>query len=147
MMHRFFLSLGPLIKSVIRHAPIVLVLAIIVSFLGIRSAMNLSIDTDLANLIPEEYPSSQALEKLRQTVGGESEAAIAIESGSFSANKSFAEALIPRVLELREDSESEPYFQRVEYRKDTEFLKDNALYFATPAELDLFVSASHMTSV
>jgi len=136
-MHTVFERLRPLIRGVVRHALWVLLGAILLSFLGVRQAMNLRIDTDLANLIPPEYPSVQALERLRETVGGESEAAIAIESPSFEANKAFAEALIPEVLSLqRADGEGE-VFQRVEYRKETDFLKQNALYFATPSELDL----------
>ena len=126
-----------MIRGVVKYAPLVLLVALLFSVFGVRSAMRLTIDTDLANLIPAEYSSSQALERLRDTVGGESEAAIAIESDSFESNKAFAEQLIPAVLALKGESYEEPYFQRVEYRKDTEFLKDNALYFATPAELDL----------
>ena len=137
MMHRVFQALRPLIRFVVRRAGWVLLFALILSALGVRQAMNLRIDTDLANLIPPEYPSVQALERLRETVGGESEAAVGIESPSFEANQAFAEALIPRMLALRTRDGSEAVFQRAEYRKDTEFLKQNALYFATPAELDL----------
>ncbi|MDA1027773.1 MAG: MMPL family transporter [Bacteroidetes bacterium] len=140
MMHRLFERLRPFIRGIISHAIWVILVAVLLSALCIRLAMNLKIDTDLANLIPPSYPSSQALERLRQTVGGESEASVVIESGSFESNLRFAEALIPRVLALKGEGYDEPYFQRVEFRKDTEFLKDNALYFATPAELDLLDS-------
>lgn len=137
MMHSVFERLRPAIRGVVTHAIWVLLVAVLLSVLGVRQAMNLRIDTDLANLIPPEYPSVQALERLRETVGGESEAAIAIESPSFEANKAFAEALIPRILAMQTSDGSQAVFQRVEYRKETEFLKQNALYFATPAELDL----------
>ena len=137
MMHLVFERLRPAIRGVVTHAAWVLLAALLLSFLGVRQAMNLRIDTDLANLIPPEYPSVQALERLRETVGGESEAAIAIESPSFDANRAFAEALVPRILSLQTSDGSEAVFQRVEYRKETDFLKQNALYFATPAELDL----------
>ena len=136
-MNRFFERLRPVIRGVISHASWVLLAAVILTVLSVRLAMNLKIDTDLANLIPPSYPSSQALERLRDTVGGESEASVVIESSSFEANLKFAEALIPRGLALKGEGYDEAYFQRVEFRKDTEFLKDNALYFATPAELDL----------
>src|SRR5690606_9768183 len=74
--------------------------------------------------------------KLRQTVGGESDVSVAIQSPSFEANKAYAEDLIPRALELRRGGRSEPYLTRVDYRRDTEFMEHNALYFATDAELD-----------
>jgi predicted RND superfamily exporter protein len=135
-MDRIFEALRPFIRWVVRRSGIVLVAALLLSGVGLFFAQRLHIDTDLANLIPPDYPSVQALETLRETVGGESDVAMAIESPSFEANKSFAEALIPRVLALQGAGRSEPYFSRVEYRRDTEFLKDNALYFASPEELD-----------
>lgn len=137
MMHRVFQSLRPLIRGVVNRAGWVLFVALVLSGLSLRQATGLRIDTDLANLIPPDYPSVQALERLRETVGGESEAAVAIESPSFEANKAFAEALIPRILVLRTSDDSEAMFQRVDYRKETDFLKQNALYFATPSELDM----------
>lgn len=136
-MHSIFERLRPFIRGVVRHALWVFLVASALSVLGVRQAMNLRIDTDLANLIPPEYPSVQALERLRETVGGESSAAIAIESPSFEANKAFAEALIPEVLALSQRDSDAAVFQRVAYRKQTDFLKRNALYFATPSELDL----------
>ncbi len=136
-MDQIFLKLRPFIRGVVTHAYTVLIIAILISVGAFSLARKLSIDTDLANLIPPEYPSVQALEKLRETVGGESEAAVAIESPSFEANRAYAEVLIPEVLSLKGEGYDEPYFRRVEYRKDVTFLKDNALYFATPAELDM----------
>ncbi|MDA0378626.1 MAG: MMPL family transporter [Bacteroidetes bacterium] len=137
MMHRVFHSLRPLIRGVVNRAGWVLLLALALSAVSLRQATGLRIDTDLANLIPPEYPSVQALDRLRETVGGESEAAVAIESPSFEANRAFAEALIPRILALRTEDDTEEVFQRVDYRKETDFLKRNALYFATPSELDM----------
>ena len=135
-MHRLFEALRPFICSIVRRAWLVLGLAALLSIAGLLFALQLRIDTDFAKLLPPDYPSVQALERLRATVGGESEAAVAIESPSFEANKAFAERLIPEALALRGEGYSEPYFTRVEYRRDTEFLRDNALYFASSAELD-----------
>ena len=135
-MNRFFETVRPAIRMVIRHAFAVVIVALALSAGGLYFAQQLSIDTDFSNLIPSDYPSVQALEKLRDTVGSESTADVAIESPSFEANKRFAEDFIPRALQLRREGSGEPYLNRVDYRKDTEFLEDNALYFATNAELD-----------
>jgi hypothetical protein len=62
--------------------------------------------------------------------------AVGIVSPSFEANKAFAEDLIPNALNLHGEGRSEPYLTRVEYRRDTEFLENNALYFATQSELN-----------
>lgn len=113
-----------------------LTLAVALTATGIFFAQKLRIDTDFSNLIPSDYSSVQALEKLRDTVGSESSADVVLRSTSFEANKAFAEAFIPRALGLEDDVTGEPYLTRVDYRKDTAFLENNALYFATGAELD-----------
>lgn len=136
-MHRIFERLRPFIRWVVTHFLVVLLVALGLSVGGVLLATRLSIDTDLANLIPPEYPSVQALEKLRDEVGAESELALAIESPSFESNVAFAEVLIPAALELTGNQYDEPYFRSVDYRKDVEFLENNALYFGTPAELDM----------
>ena len=134
-MDRFFKSLGPFIRAVVRHSVVVLLIALLVSAAAFYEATHLRIDTDFSKLIPSDYPSVEALERLRATVGGESEVAVAVVSPSFEANKAFAEDFIPKALALKQEN-GEPYLTRVEYRRNTEFLQDNALYFATPAELD-----------
>ncbi len=124
-----------------RKAGWVVVVALLGSALSVHTAFfgdhRLSVDPDFSNLIPESYPSVQALERIRATVGGgETSVEIAIESPSFEANLAFAEALVPQALTMQGDHYDEPYFIRAELRRDTEFLQDNALYFATGDELD-----------
>ncbi len=124
-----------------RKAGWVVVVALLGSALSVHTAFfgdhRLSVDPDFSNLIPKSYPSVQALERIRSTVGsGETSVDIAIESPLFEANLAFAEALVPRALALQGDGYDEPYFIRAELRRDTEFLQANALYFATDAELD-----------
>ena len=133
-MNTLFAALQPFIRFVVRRAGWVIALALLLSAAGFYQAQKLSVDTDFANLLPDDHPTVQALERLRNTVGGESEVAVGIVSPSFEANKKFAEALIPRALEMTGDGD-EPYLTRVEYRRDVEFLKDNALYFASDQEL------------
>lgn len=135
-MHRFFEALRPFIRGVIQRAGWVLALATLLSIVSISLAINLRIDTDLANLIPQDYPSVQALERLRETVGSATTVDVAIQSPSFEANKAFAEALIPEAMAMQDASSGEPYFSQYEYIRETEFLENNALYFATWAELD-----------
>jgi uncharacterized protein len=135
-MEAVFHSLRPFIRFVVRRAPWVLALAVLLTGAGLYHASQLRVDTDFSKLIPSDYESVRALERLRATVGGESEMAVVIESPSFEANKAFAEALIPRALEMRRTDRNDTYFTRVDYRRDTEFIEKNALYFATPEELD-----------
>jgi predicted RND superfamily exporter protein len=135
-MDRLFRALRPFIRSVVRHAGAVLALAVLATALGGYLASDLSIDTDIANLVPEDYESVQALNELQRTVGGERDMAVAIVSPSFEANRRFAEDFIPRALSLKRDGDTtETYLTRVEYKREVEFLKDNALYFASDQEL------------
>ena len=137
-MNRLFQALRPFIRGVVQKAGWVVAVALLGSALGIYAAQNLSVDPDFSNLIPKSYPSVQALERIRATVGGgETSVEVAIESPSFEANLAFAEALVPKALSLQGDRYDEPYFIRAELRRDTEFLQDNALYFATADELDV----------
>jgi predicted RND superfamily exporter protein len=98
-------------------------------------AVQLKIDTNLANLLPKQNPHVKALEDLQETVGGETAMEVAIKSPSFEDNKEFARDLIGQSLKLHDQTNDRPFFERAEFRKETKFLRDNALYFATPNEL------------
>ncbi len=135
-MSRFSGALRVFIRLAVRQAWAVALLALVLSAAGFWFARQLRIDTDFSNLVPSAYPSVQALEALRETVGSEATVDVAIVSPSFEANKAFAEALIPRALALSPTPGAEPYLNRVDFEKDTAFLEENALYFATWAELD-----------
>ena len=136
-MTRLFQFLVPVIRWVTRRQWVVLVVATACTLVSLALARNLQVDPDFANLLPEQYPSVRALERVRATVGGgETSVDVAIASPSFSANIRFAEALEPRVMELRDAGTGERYFVRSEFRRDTDFLQANALYFATEQELD-----------
>lgn len=136
MIERLFAYLGPFIRYTARYPLRILAVSFITALAGFMLAYNLRIDNDLAKLIPQDYPSVQALEKLRAQVGAENEVAVAIKSPSLPMNKEFAADLIDRVLLLKQPGTSAPYFTRAEFRKEIDFLQNNALYFATEDELD-----------
>lgn len=135
-MDSLFDTLRPAIRFVVRRAGWILLGAVLASGAGIYQAQHLTIDTDFAKLLPDDYESVQALRQLRELVGGESEVAVGIQSPSFEANKQFAEDLIPKALALTGENYNEAYLTRVEYRREVGFLKDNALYFASDRELN-----------
>ncbi len=134
-MERLFESLRPLIRAVVRHPFVVLGIALILSVAGVSSAIRLTVNPDLSQLLPSDYESVRALERLRNNIGGSAEAAVAIVSPSREANRAYAEALIPMAGSLTLTDSDEPLFTRIEYRKDVDFVKDNALYFASRVEL------------
>lgn len=135
-MNRILTFFRPLLKLNIQHPFLVISFCLALALISGYYASNLKVDTDIANLLPANHPNVLALEKLQETVGGESEMQVAIKSPSFEANKAFAEALIPKTLELFYARYNDVYFKRAEFRKNTEVLKDNALYLASNEELN-----------
>ena len=135
MLERLFESLRPFIRWVMRRPGVVLTACALVTAAALRFALQLGIDTELSNLIPREYPSVVALDRLREVVGGEDRVDVAVESPSFEANRAWAEEFMARAMDLRCRGGT-PCFERVEYRRDADFLERNALYFATDEELD-----------
>ena len=139
MIGRLFHALRPLFRRLHAHPALVLVVCLLTAALGTWQAWSLRIDTDFSHLIPPDSPSVQALNELRTQIGGESEVAVVIESPSFEANRRFADALVPQALALspppHQGFRVDSYFTYVDYRRDTDFLRRHALYFATHHEL------------
>jgi hypothetical protein len=130
-----------LIDFIVKNYIVVLIIAFAMSAVGLHYAMKLQIESDYSKLIPDDYESVIALEKVRERVGGEgSDVAVGIVSPDFEASRRFAEDLIPRAFELKRAGYEDPYLATVEFKRETEFLKDNALYFATDDEIDTILS-------
>lgn len=125
----------PLIKLNYKYPYWVVGITVLLSVILGSFAVQLRIDTNLANLLPEENPHVLALEELQETVGGETAMEVVIKSPSFEANKKFAQDLIRESLELYDHQTERYFFKRASFRKETEFIKNNALYFATSNEL------------
>lgn len=131
-----FQALRPWVRAVSQRPLLVLGLSLLLSAYCLSVALNLRIDTDFSKLLPEDYVSVKALERLRATVGGESTVDMIIESPSFAADTAFVNAFLPRALGLAYAGDGEPYLTRAEFRKDVTFLQNNALYFTSEDELD-----------
>jgi predicted RND superfamily exporter protein len=138
-MNRIFHILEPIIELVIRHPLKTVILGLVLAVGSTFLALELRIDNDFSKLIPQHYPSVQALNELREQVGGESEVNVVIESPSFAINKAFAEALIPHAMKLRYQRTGERLFNSYIYQKNLEFLQENGLYFATTHELTMLI--------
>ncbi len=142
-MEHIFRLLHPCIRAVVRQPIWVLGLALLATIASVHVTRNLVIDPDFASLIPEQYPSVRALEQMRATIGGgDVSVDLAVESPSFEASLAFAEEIVPLALALRDErsEDGELFFVRAELRRETDFLRDNALYIATDAELDQVVA-------
>lgn len=134
-MEKILQFLRPLVKLNYRHPILVLAVSVASAFVAGYFALQLKVDTDLANLLPKKNEHVIALEKLQETVGGETAMEVAIKSPSFEDNRRFAEDLVEQSLALYDSTRNAPFFERAEFRKETEVLQNNALYFATPNEI------------
>src|SRR5690625_3150211 len=134
-MNKIIQFLKPVIKFNIRYPAWVVTIATLSAIVATYFAVQLTIDTDIANLLPENHPNVQALNRLQAQIGGETEMQVAIKSPSFEANVAFAERLAEESLKLHYPRHDFRYFNRAEFYRDTEILQDNALYLAREGEL------------
>lgn len=122
-------------RWIVRHPLLVIGLALVASGIGGVQATKLRVDANIVALLPPEYTSVQALQRLQQRVGAETTVDVAISSPSFEDNLEFAETLVPEMMRLQSPA-GDRYFTRVEFRRDVRFISENALYFATFEELE-----------
>src|SRR5690625_1636764 len=99
-MHKIIQLLKPIIKFNIRYPVWVVTIATLSAIVATYFAVQLTIDTAIANLLPENHPNVQALDRLQAQIGGETEMQVAIKSPSFEANVAFAERLAEESLEV-----------------------------------------------
>lgn len=125
----------PILEYNYSHPFLILGISILTAIGAGYYAVQLTVDTDIANLLPEDNPNVLALEELNATVGGETEMQVVISSPSFEANKNFAEDLIEKSLELYYPRHDNYYFKRADFRRETQFTENNALYLASKNEL------------
>ena len=82
MLTILFRRLRPFVRYTGTHGHAVLAAALLLSLACAPLALRLEIDAELSNLLPSEYPTIRALERLRETIGGEDDVAVAdIEPG------------------------------------------------------------------
>lgn len=112
-----------------RHHVAILVVAGVATAVGGYLTSKLSLQSDLADMLPDRFESVKAVERMKQEVGGVGELRVVVETGNFAAATAFAEALEPKLL-------ASPYVNYVDYKRDVAFYKRNALLFLDMAELD-----------
>ncbi len=121
-----------------RYQKPILAVALVATIVGGYFSSKLSVQSDLSELLPESFPSVQALRRVREEVGGVSQLRIVLSTQDFAAARRLAHDLEPKLL-------SSPYVSYVDYRKDVDFYRRYALLFLDPAELDSLYGAVEKT--
>lgn len=135
-MKRLLDFLRPILILNLRYPLVAIAVAVSLSFVAGWFATGLRVDTDLANLLPKDHPTVIALQELQQTLGGETTLQVAIRSPEFDANVAFADSLIAKALLSMDTRLNRPFFERAEFRRETQILRENALWLATESELN-----------
>jgi uncharacterized protein len=112
-----------------RRAPLVLLGVVGLSALAIYSAKRLTLDPDVAQLLPPWYQSVRDVERLRERFGGVGYVVLYVEGGSPEARRKFADDVAPALERL-------PSVKFVDHRTPTEFFEDRGLYFADLPDLE-----------
>lgn len=117
-----------------RHYKIILVVSILLTaFCSIFVyRLGRKLETDLVALIPENYQSVQTLNEIKQRVGGVGSLVVLVQSPEFEANRRFAEDLAQEL----QDEKYGTYINFVDYKRDAEFYRKNALLFMETDDLD-----------
>lgn len=119
-----------LCRPIGRHYKAVLLVALVLTVVGGILTSRLSLESDLAALLPESLQSVEALHRMEErVVGGSSQLRVALKSQDFRALVQAADTLA-RAFETSE------YVASVDYENDVEFYERNALLFLDLPQLD-----------
>lgn len=110
------------------HKPI-LIVALVATIVGGYFASKLGLQSDLAELLPDDYKSVQALNRVKEEVGGTGLLRFVLSTRDFPAAVRFAEEVRPKLL-------ASSYVLDVELERDVAFYEKNALLYLDTLQLD-----------
>ncbi|MCY1030404.1 MMPL family transporter [Corallococcus sp. BB11-1] len=127
-MHRVERTLGALAAHNHRRPVVALLCALLLSGVGLLCARNLTLNANLADLLPESFGSVQAIKTQEERFGALGWVVVVGEDADPEQLKRFAEDLAPRLEAL-------PGIRYVEITRPSRFFSDHALYFLSPEDL------------
>lgn len=116
-------------EKVFRYHRGILVMAVLLTVIGTWLSLKLPLRSDLDDLLPDDFPSVQAMNRMRAEVGGSGRLRVVLEAPDFAAMRRLAETLDPALT-------ASPLVQYVDYRNNTAFYQTNALLFLEEDDLD-----------
>jgi len=117
----------------------VLAVGIVATAVGSFLSSRLTLESDIAELLPRSFPSVQALEDMEDRVGGAvSTLRVVLTSDDFDAMLRLARDVEPRL-------ERSAYVLYANFQNEVDFYQENALLFLSEAELDSLHSAVRET--
>jgi len=107
----------------------ILIVALVSSAIGGYYASKLTLQSNLAELLPDNFESVKALNRIKDEVGGVGNLQIVIETKDIEKAKAFAENLAPRLL-------ANPIVNYLDYKNDVAFYKKNGLLLLDMDEIE-----------
>lgn len=124
-----------LCKLVPRSYRAIVVVSVVATAVGALFTSKLTLESDLAALLPNSFPSVQALERMRDEVGGGvSKLRVVLKSQNFPALQRLAGDLKPRL-------DASEYVLYSRYQNEVDFYQKNALLFLNTTQLDSLYDA------
>lgn len=124
-----------LCKLVPRSYRAIVVVSVVATAVGAHFTSKLTLESDLAALLPNSFPSVQALERMRDEVGGGvSKLRVVLKSQNFPALQRLAGDLKPRL-------DASEYVLYSQYQNEVDFYQKNALLFLNTTQLDSLYDA------
>jgi predicted RND superfamily exporter protein len=121
--------LGRLGVLCFRHGVRTLLGVAVLAVLAAFGASRLTLDPDLAELLPPSYESVRNVDTLRERFGGVGNVVVLVRGGTPEARHAFADAVEPELARL-------PSIHFVDARRPTEFFEKRALYFVDKPDLE-----------
>jgi len=113
-----------------RRPHVSLALILLTAGLGIHSAKErLHVSADLTELLPQSFPSVEALHILKERMGGIGHVAVAISGGEPDQLKRMVDDLVPQIEALKG-------VKYVDYKRPRDFFKEHALYYLSMGDLE-----------
>ncbi len=114
---------------VYRQYKLILLVAVLASIIGGYYSSKLTLQSDLAELLPDTFESVKALNRIKEEVGGVGQLRIVLETKNFNTAQKLAQELEPKLL-------ASPLINYIDYKNDIEFYKKNAMLYLELDELD-----------
>ncbi|WP_233595609.1 MULTISPECIES: RND family transporter [Corallococcus] len=127
-MHRVERSLGALAAHNHRRPIVALLCALLLSGVGLLCARNLTLNANLADLLPESFKSVQAIKTQEERYGALGWVVVVGDEADPEQLQRFAQDLAPKLEAL-------PGIRYVEITRPSRFFRDHALYFLSPEDL------------
>lgn len=117
-----FDGINVLARFVVRRSLWVLAIATVTTIIGGYYTLNLPLESDLAELLPQNYTSVRTLRRINEEIGGFATLQILVEGNDFPAMKQYAE-------KLAQSLKAHPLVKLVDFKKDVKFYKNHALLY------------------